>query len=108
MKVILSFTSGAKSLIVNKTNARSIAKALGPETNNWRGKSIVLVPSQVDFRGDIVDAIRVRPAAPAPLDGDYEADRRPYPNYSARPGQDAPKGAPPPSDAPDFNEDFTL
>jgi hypothetical protein len=32
----------------------------------WNGKDIVLVPAQVDFRGDIVDAIRVRAATSQP------------------------------------------
>jgi hypothetical protein len=65
-KVVLSFTNGTKALILNKTNAKAIAKALGNETSGWRGKAIVLVPAQVDFRGDIVDAIRVRGATPKP------------------------------------------
>lgn len=64
MKVIISFTDGTKQLILNKTNARAIAKALGAETKGWIGKEITLVPTQVDFRGDLVDAIRVR-ATPA-------------------------------------------
>jgi hypothetical protein len=64
-KVILSFTD-SKSLILNKTNARAIAKALGDETRGWAGKDIVLVPASVDFRGDMVDAIRVRAATPRP------------------------------------------
>src|SRR6516225_6001030 len=62
-KVILSFTDG-KQLILNKTNARSIARILGDETHTWDGHDIMLVPAQVDFKGDIVDAIRVK-AAPA-------------------------------------------
>jgi hypothetical protein len=71
-KVVLSFANGEKSLILNKTNARAIAKTLGDETRAWAGKDIVLVPTQVDFRGDLVDAIRVRsarqqkPQAPTP------------------------------------------
>ena len=83
-KVILTLTNGTKALILNKTNAKSIAKAIGNETSTWRGKSIILVPAQVDFRGDIVDAIRVRPAA-SPQESE-----------------------PPPSDAPDFEDDLTL
>jgi hypothetical protein len=67
-KVIVSFTNGEKSLILNKVNARSIAKLHGDETKNWRGKSITLVPAQVDFRGDLVDAIRVRGAPQRPND----------------------------------------
>jgi hypothetical protein len=67
-KVIVSFANGEKSLILNKVNARSIAKLHGDETKNWRGKSIALVPAQVDFRGDLVDAIRVRAAPQQPTD----------------------------------------
>ena len=81
-KVVLSFTDGTKALILNKTNAKSIAKAIGPETSTWRGKSIILVPAQVDFSGDIVDAIRIRAAS-----------------------REEPE--PPPSEAPDFEDDFT-
>lgn len=82
-KVVLSFTNGTKALILNKTNGKAIAKALGNETGTWRGKAIVLVPAQVDFRGDIVDAIRIRAAS-------------------------APESEPPPSEAPDFEDDFTV
>jgi hypothetical protein len=62
-KVLISFADESKILICNKTNARSISKALGStETRSWIGKDIILVPTEVDFRGEIVDAIRVRPA----------------------------------------------
>jgi hypothetical protein len=61
-KVAISFADETKMLICNKTNARSISKALGNETKNWIGRDIVLVPTEVDFRGEMVDAIRVRPA----------------------------------------------
>jgi hypothetical protein len=64
-KVVMAFTNGTKSLIVNKTNAKAIAKVLNePDTRGWRGKDIILVPAQVDFRGDLVDAVRVRAAPP--------------------------------------------
>jgi hypothetical protein len=61
-KVILSFSDNDKSLIANKTNCRAIGRLLGNETNLWRGKAITLVPALVDFKGESVDAIRVRPA----------------------------------------------
>ena len=90
-KVILSFAGGSKSLILNKTNARVVARALGNETDEWRGKSIVLMPTEVDFKGDLVPAIRVKAvpqptAAPADedpfvaLDGDPDDEilNRPY------------------------------
>jgi hypothetical protein len=60
-KVLLSFAEG-KQLILNKTNARSIARILGDETSAWHGRAIMLVPTVVDFKGDSVDAIRVKPA----------------------------------------------
>jgi hypothetical protein len=63
-KVIMSFADGTKQLILNKTNARAIARILGDETSTWGGRDIMLVPAQVPFKGDIVDAIRVK-AAPA-------------------------------------------
>lgn len=52
-----------KGLILNKTNANMIAKMYGPETNEWIGKKIMLVTAWVDFQGDTVEAIRVRPPA---------------------------------------------
>ena len=61
-KVIMSFSDGTKQLILNKTNARAIARFLGDETNTWGGRDIMLVPTRVPFKGDIVDAIRVKPA----------------------------------------------
>jgi hypothetical protein len=81
-KVVIMFTGGTKGLILNKVNAKSIARLHGDETRNWRGKSITLVPAQVDFRGDLVDAIRVRGAP-----------------------QQEPKA---PNDDPDFNDDLVL
>jgi hypothetical protein len=80
-KVVLTFTNGTKALILNKTNGKAIAKAIGNETSGWRGKAIILVPAQVDFRGDIVDAIRVRAASPQ-------------------------EPEPPPSEGPDFDDDL--
>lgn len=74
-KVIMSFRDGTKALIVNKTNARAIAKALGDETGGWIGKSITLVSTVVDFKGDSVDAIRVRAAtSKAPAEEELNDD----------------------------------
>lgn len=65
-KNVLAFTDETL-LILNKTNARAIAKALGcDDTKDWRGKSITLVPALTDFKGDTVDCIRVRSAPQKP------------------------------------------
>jgi hypothetical protein len=72
-KLVATFRGKAKAWIVNKTNANTIAKVLGTdETDDWVGQEIVLYPTETEFQGDMVDAIRVRrkkasaaPQAPA-------------------------------------------
>ena len=73
-KVIITFASGEKPLIANKTNGKALAKLFGKDTADWIGKKIVLFPCEVDFKGDSVEAIRIRapriapPAADGPND----------------------------------------
>ncbi len=65
-KPVLYFSKGTKGLVLNITNARVIAKAYGDDTGNWAGEPIEIYPTQVEFKGDLVDAIRVRiPDVPA-------------------------------------------
>ena len=52
-------------MVVNKTNAKTIGNLHGQEVGDWIGQRITLFPTEVDFRGDIVDAIRVRKRIPA-------------------------------------------
>ena len=59
-KIILSFAKTPKQLVVNKTNARSIAAMHGDDTDDWVGKEIKLFTAQVDFQGTQVPAIRVQ------------------------------------------------
>ena len=73
-KPVLYFSKGPKGLVLNVTNARVIAKAYGDDTANWTGKQIEIYPTQVEFRGDLVDAIRVRiPDVPAAVTGGADA-----------------------------------
>jgi hypothetical protein len=59
-KVVAEFTNGDRALIINKTNARTIARAYGSDTDRWIGKPIELVEALVDFQGNSVPAVRVR------------------------------------------------
>lgn len=59
-KPVLYFHGKAKGLVLNKTNARVIAAAHGDDTDAWEGQPLALFPAMVDFRGDTVEAIRVR------------------------------------------------
>ena len=53
-----------KRLVMNKTNAMTIAKMLGTETDDWKGKRVTFFPATCAAFGETVDCIRVRPAAP--------------------------------------------
>jgi hypothetical protein len=59
-KPVLHFQGKNKGLVLNKTNSRVIAAAYGDDTDDWDGKPLVLFPAMVDFRGDSVEAIRLR------------------------------------------------
>jgi hypothetical protein len=66
-KLVISFQGKKKALVCNKTNANRIASAYGTNTDNWIGKEITLFVDQVDFKGELVDAIRVRVKREAPV-----------------------------------------
>jgi len=62
-KYILRFKETDKELILNKTNAKAIAKLLRePKAVNWAGSVIVLKPTTCEAFGEIVDCIRVKEA----------------------------------------------
>ena len=64
LKPVLYFQKAQKGLVLNKTNARVIADAYGVETAAWEGRPVEIYPTQVEFRGNMVDGIRLRiPAA---------------------------------------------
>ncbi len=59
-KPILYFQNVPKGLVLNKTNAKVIALGYGQETEAWRDMPLILFPCMVDFRGESVEAIRVK------------------------------------------------
>ena len=65
-KLILSFVGKSKRMVLNKTNARTVAKLYGDETDMWPGKRIAIAAKEVEFQGDQVWALRVSLKAPAP------------------------------------------
>jgi hypothetical protein len=58
-KYAVSFEESEMELILNVTNARTIEKLYGGDTEAWTGKKIMLFAQQVDFRGEQVLAVRV-------------------------------------------------
>jgi arabinogalactan endo-1,4-beta-galactosidase len=76
-KPVLYFQGKEKGMVLNKTNAASIANLYGDDTTDWTGEAITLFSAMVSFQGKTVPAIRVKPpsrkaaakkpaAAPAP------------------------------------------
>lgn len=64
-KLTASFVNQTKRLVVNKTNAESIAAIVGSDdVDDWPDHEVKLVKARVDFRGKRVDAIRIDPPPP--------------------------------------------
>jgi hypothetical protein len=60
-KPVIHFSNLDKSFICNKTNWNTISKSTGSEdSDGWIGKTINLYRAEVEFQGDMVEAIRVK------------------------------------------------
>ena len=59
IKPVIWFDGKDKGFACNKTNAMMIAHTYGDETDAWIGKSIQIRCEPVEFKGKIVDSIRV-------------------------------------------------
>lgn len=68
-KPVLAFRNTALKLVLNRTNAESIADLYGEETDAWIGQAVELYPARVPFKGKQVDAIRIRPPSRRPAVG---------------------------------------
>jgi len=73
VKISLKFQGKKKALVLNKTNARVIAKYHGKNTDGWIGKEIEIFPTETEFNGSLVDCIRVRVETPKAID-DFSDD----------------------------------
>lgn len=58
-KWVIYFTETDKGIILNRTNAETIALLYG-DTNNWTGKRITIYPESVTIAGKAQIAIRMR------------------------------------------------
>jgi hypothetical protein len=59
-KLVTWFTNDDRGLVLNKTNNRTLRGAFGDACDGWKGKIIVLFPTQDEFRGRMVPVLRVR------------------------------------------------
>ena len=61
LKAVLSFVGSLKPMILNKSNATSIADVYGEETSAWPGKTIeIYTDPSIMFQGKRVGGVRVR------------------------------------------------
>ena len=74
-KPVLYFQGKKKGMALNKTNATTIAKVYGDDTESWSGMPIILFEAMVDFQGETRPAVRV------------SVDRQPQQNSQAPPRQ---------------------
>ena len=64
-KPVMYFNGVKKGLVLNKTNAVTIAAMHGDQMEAWTGKEIEIFSMMVPFQGQNVAAIRVRAATEA-------------------------------------------
>ncbi len=76
-KPVLYFKEAQKGLVLNKTNANVIVDAYGKMTEDWEGKTVEVYPARVEFKGNLVDGIRVRIQQEAQPDAAPLADGEP-------------------------------
>lgn len=56
-----------KRMVLNKTNAKTIASLYGNDADAWAGKRVTLFPSMVAVGGESKDCLRIRPVQPPPV-----------------------------------------
>lgn len=76
-KLVISFKGKDKKMICNKTNANTIAKLCGDDTDMWVGQRITIMPREVEFQGEMVLAIRVSLQKPTATNSPAPAAAKP-------------------------------
>src|SRR5262249_38992954 len=62
MKMVIYFRGHEKGLVCNKTNCSRIIQIAGSAmTEEWVGVQIKLYSTEVEFQGQVMDGIRIRP-----------------------------------------------
>jgi hypothetical protein len=62
--LVARFQGDHLPMILNNTNAMMISRLYGSYIEDWPGKAITLYASKADFRGDLVECLRIRPVPP--------------------------------------------
>jgi hypothetical protein len=65
-KLCLHLKEYDKGILLNKTNATTLASYCGQDTDDWTGKQVVIYVAMVDFQGKSTESIRLRQPKPRP------------------------------------------
>ncbi len=65
-KPVCFFVGKDRGLVLNRTNADTIAASLGDDTATWNGATVVLFATTTSYGGRTVPCIRVKCPRPAP------------------------------------------
>lgn len=76
-KFVVYFEETDKGLVLNKTNAGTIAKLYGDDADDWEGKKVALFATEVSFQGQMSLGIRVRARAPKAAGKPAKAEAKP-------------------------------
>lgn len=60
VKPVIHFVGKTKGMVLNKTNATTIANSYGDETDDWAGKGILLYATETLFQGQSTPCLRVK------------------------------------------------
>jgi len=88
-KPCLRFKERDKLMVLNKTNAKTLAAILGPETDNWKGARVTIAAPIIDAFGKSARSLRVvdvQPPAqiPAKPRNGNATQQPPVPTYGDR------------------------
>jgi hypothetical protein len=60
-KWTIKFNEFAKPMVLNVTNLKRMAKALGDDTDDWLGNQVILfVDPDIEFGGNVVGGLRIK------------------------------------------------
>lgn len=78
-KICLHLRDYDKGILLNKTNATTIAAYAGPDTDEWGGKQVVIYVAMVDYQGKSTEGIRLRQPKnkPAPAQAPVQISQDP-------------------------------
>ncbi len=59
-KPAILFENKEKGMVLNNTNGLVLCDAFGDDAEGWIGKEVFLYPDKTNFKGEMVDCLRLR------------------------------------------------